>query len=166
MLAVCLALLSTQPVHTLAPPLTDIRRGQRGNGPCISQLGVRLRVMPLSAALTDAESSDNDRVRSSLEPIRPQTFQRGIPTWLLLVMVFAHVLANSLLSQAVPTAMLSAVHNDRIRAAHQLGRLAACGGKSPTSGLSHARGADGRWLWLKLGVTHSERSGSQLCSTF
>ena len=47
--------------------------------------------------------------------------------WLLVAMVFVPVLANALLSQAVPTALLEAYGNDRIRTARMLGRLSSCG---------------------------------------
>jgi hypothetical protein len=47
--------------------------------------------------------------------------------WLLVLMVFVSVLANALLSQAVPTALLEAYGNDRVRTARMLGRLSSCG---------------------------------------
>lgn len=47
--------------------------------------------------------------------------------WLLVLMVFISVLSNALISQAVPTALLEAYGNDRIRTARMLGRLSSCG---------------------------------------
>lgn len=47
--------------------------------------------------------------------------------WLLVLMVFVPVLSNALISQAVPTALLAAYDNDRVRTARMLGRLSSCG---------------------------------------
>lgn len=48
------------------------------------------------------------------------------PSWLIVLMTFTHVLANALIAQAVPTALLAAFNNDRVRTARALGRLASC----------------------------------------
>ena len=48
------------------------------------------------------------------------------PSWLIVLMTFTHVLANALIAQAVPTALLAAFDNDRVRTARALGRLASC----------------------------------------
>ena len=45
------------------------------------------------------------------------------PRWLLLAMVFIHVLSNALISQSLPTALRRAFSNDLVRTATTLGRL-------------------------------------------
>ena len=45
------------------------------------------------------------------------------PRWLLLAMVFMHVLSNALISQSLPTALRRAFSNDLVRTATTLGRL-------------------------------------------
>ena len=57
----------------------------------------------------------------------PSTSSAAMAPWLLVLMVFIHVLSNSLTAQAVPTAMLAALQNDRVRTAYFLGRISACG---------------------------------------
>lgn len=70
-------------------------------------------------------SNHTERIRG--ERVATNGSTGGMPSWLLLIIVFAHVTANALLAQAVPTAMMAAMDNDRVRTAHALGRLAACG---------------------------------------
>ena len=47
------------------------------------------------------------------------------PAWLLVTVVFMHVLANAVIAQALPTALLSGLGNDRVRTARLLGRLSS-----------------------------------------
>ena len=49
----------------------------------------------------------------------------GFPRWLLLAMVWLHVMGNALIAQALPTALLSGLGNDRVRTARLLGRLSS-----------------------------------------
>ena len=48
------------------------------------------------------------------------------PRWLLLAMVFMHVLSNALISQAVPTALRRAFSEDLVKTATTLGQLGSC----------------------------------------
>ncbi|KAL3916703.1 MAG: hypothetical protein SGPRY_006706 [Prymnesium sp.] len=88
-----------------------------------------LRSPPLLAQRHTRACALDDRQTETASPAAESEPRRegGLPSWLLLMMVFTHVLANALLAQAVPTAMLRAMNNDRVRAAHALGRLSACG---------------------------------------
>jgi len=49
----------------------------------------------------------------------------AFPAWLLVTVVFMHVLANAVIAQALPTALLSGLGNDRVRTARLLGRLSS-----------------------------------------
>ncbi|KAL1518429.1 hypothetical protein AB1Y20_002723 [Prymnesium parvum] len=104
-LPLLLGLLTTPPTAALTRPMGDMAHRRIA---CARRPAFPLARASLCAAAGGAE--------------RPV-----IPPWLLLAMVFTHVLSNALLSQAVPTAMLGAMKNDRVATAHALGRLSACG---------------------------------------
>ena len=120
-LTLCFALLSTPALAFAHPPLHVLAR-QSALSLQVARSRLRVAREPRAQASADAERPKDELVAAAASPAT------GIPPWLLALAVFAHVLANSLLAQAVPTAMLGAMGNDRVRTAHALGRLSAFGG--------------------------------------
>ena len=97
--------------------------------------GHRKRLAPLC----QAAHTNRDWVSLSLGEVTPFASARHadvdwsasppdtMAPWMLVTFVFIHVLSNSLTAQAVPTAMLTVMKNDRVRTAYALGRVSACG---------------------------------------
>ena len=100
----------------LAPPIAS--------RPAAAAPALTARPRTLHPQLTAAAAPPPPPAATDLRtppPAPPPAF----PAWLLVTVVFMHVLANAVIAQALPTALLSGLGNDRVRTARLLGRLSS-----------------------------------------
>ena len=100
----------------LAPPIAS--------RPAAAAPALTARPRTLHPQLTAAAAPPPPPAAAELRtppPSPPPAF----PAWLLVTVVFMHVLANAVIAQALPTALLSGLGNDRVRTARLLGRLSS-----------------------------------------
>ena len=100
----------------LAPPIAS--------RPAAAAPALTARPRTLHPQLTAAAAPPPPAAAAELRtppPSPPPAF----PAWLLVTVVFMHVLANAVIAQALPTALLSGLGNDRVRTARLLGRLSS-----------------------------------------
>eukprot|EP00965_Chrysotila_dentata_P126599 4186247-Pleurochrysis_carterae.AAC.1 len=109
---------------------------EEGEGEIFSKMDDADLELTGTAAL-GAASSQRDRSQGRSNEMQSSTPNRSahshasrqdgalLPRWLLSLMVFIHAFSNALITQAVTTALLASMGNDRVRTAQALGRLSS-----------------------------------------
>ena len=78
------------------------------------------------SALVAASRAPAARLQQQEPPPRSSPPTSTLPRWLLLLMVFLHVLGNALIAQALPNALRVSLRGDLVKTATLLGQFGSC----------------------------------------